>query len=109
MTRIVAGSTAIDANTKNYSLMAMKKAAYRVADRCTVIFGNELPDGKVHLEFVPVSGSPDDAMADAVQAFFRDANDYDLREQVAAETAPLRNLILAHAFSRTRLSETTGE
>jgi His-Xaa-Ser system protein HxsD len=109
MTRIVAGSIAAEANTKNYSLTAMKKAAYRAAARCTVIFGDELPDGKVLLEFVPMSGSADDVLAEAIQAFFRDANDYDLRERIAAETAPLRNLILAHAFSRTRLSETAGE
>jgi His-Xaa-Ser system protein HxsD len=109
MTRLVAGSIAAEANTKNYSLMAMKKAAYRIAARCTVIFGDELPDGKVHLEFVPPSGLPDDALPEAIREFFRDANDYDLREKIAAETAPLRNLILAHAFSRTRLSETTGE
>jgi His-Xaa-Ser system protein HxsD len=108
-TNIVAGSVTAEANTKSYSLMAMKKAAYRVAAQCTVIFGEVLPGGSVRLEFVPAAGSSDDVLSAAIPAFFREANDYDLREKIAAETAPLRNLILAHAFSRTRLSETASE
>ncbi len=34
---------------------------------------------------------------------FQELLDQELREQIAVETAPLRNLILAHAYSRTGL------
>jgi His-Xaa-Ser system protein HxsD len=90
-----------------YSIAALKKAAYRLADRCTVVFG--IPDGnRVALEFMSPQDTPEAVVREAVRAFFEEATDYDLRDRIAAETAPLRNLILAHAFSRTKLVDGAG-
>ncbi|RYG28603.1 His-Xaa-Ser system protein HxsD [bacterium] len=81
---------------------AIKKAAYRIADRCTVILqspaGDELP---VLLTFK--GGTTERAASSVVRSFYQDLLDQELREQVAEETGPMRALILAHAFSKTDL------
>lgn len=85
-----------------YSLSAVKKAAYRSADRCTVVLGG--PDGDrlpVRFEFRP--GTADSAAREAIRRFHEDLLDEDLRERLNIETGPLRGVILAHAFSRTDL------
>ena len=45
----------------------------------------------------------EDQAFDAFQVFFRELLDQELRELIIQETAPLRDLILAHAYSRTGL------
>jgi His-Xaa-Ser system protein HxsD len=82
-----------------YSRDALKKAAYRMADRCTVLFGAS-DDSTIRLTVLANA----DADANAcVRAFLDEALDQDLRERIGTTTAPLRDLILAHAFSRTSL------
>jgi His-Xaa-Ser system protein HxsD len=98
----------IEVNILNYSLTALKKAAYRFADRCTIIFGDRVSD-RVQLQFATAGTTPNEALPEVVQGFFREALDYEIREKITAETAPVRNLILAHAFSRTRLSDGAGQ
>lgn len=88
---------ALDARA--YSLDALKKAAYRMADRCTVIFGRSDSETIV----VTIVPNPDADVTSCVRAFIDEALDQDLRERIGKETAPLRDLILAHAFSRTSL------
>jgi len=82
-----------------YRLAAIKKAGYRVADRCTVVLG--VIDGNT----VPVSfhirpGVSESASKEIVRLFFEELLDQELREQVGAETDAVRALILAHAFSK---------
>jgi His-Xaa-Ser system protein HxsD len=85
-----------------YSPTAVKKAAYRSAARCTVVIGS--PDGdRLPVRFVFRPGTAASAAHEAVCRFHEDLVDEDLRERLNAETAPLRGLILAHAFSRTDL------
>ena len=87
---------------RSYRLVAVKKAAYVVADRCTAILGT--PEGDclpITFRFKP--GTAEVAALEAVRRFFQEALDQELREAVSAETAPLRALILAQAFSRTDL------
>lgn len=87
---------------KIYSPTAIKKAAYRAADRCTVIVGS--PDGdRLPVRFMFRPGTADGAAREAVRRFHEDLVDEDLRERLNTETASLRGLILAHAFSRTDL------
>jgi His-Xaa-Ser system protein HxsD len=85
-----------------YRLSAVKKAAYRVASKVTVVLGTrvgeELP---ITLAFKP--GTPEGVAIEAGRAFFQELLDQELRELVAEETAPMRTLILAHAFSKTDL------
>jgi His-Xaa-Ser system protein HxsD len=77
----------------------VKKAAYRVADRCTAQLG-ELKPESVDITFRFAPGASDAAKQEGVRLFFQELLDQELREQVAEETSPLRALILAHAFSR---------
>jgi His-Xaa-Ser system protein HxsD len=102
------GSTAtVDVDTTVYAVLALKKAAYRFADRCSILIG--VPDGtRVALSFTCAANVGEDAVREHVRKFFDEALDYDLRERISAETAPLRNLILAHAFSRTKLVQGSG-
>lgn len=93
-------NTTID--VRAYRLTAIKKAAYRLANRCTVVLGP--PDEHA----VPVSfrfrpGTAEETALEAVRAFYDEVMDQELREQIAEETAPLRTLILAHAFSKVDL------
>jgi len=92
--------TTIDLHT--YRLSAVKKAAYRLAERCTAVLGavdaQSLP---VVFTFKP--GTSEAIAGEAVRAFFQELLDQELREHLAEETGPMRTLILAHAFSRTEL------
>jgi His-Xaa-Ser system protein HxsD len=80
-----------------YSATALQKAAYEVAADLTIIITEEGPHYVVNAVSTS-KGKPDVDLS----AFVRNANDYALREKLAAETAPLRNLVLAHAYSKTQ-------
>lgn len=84
-----------------YSLDAVKAACYRFLDRFVAEI--ELGENKVlcHLTF-------DDTVSDAavnanLENLKKEVLDQDLRIRLKAETEPVRNLILAHAFSKTGL------
>lgn len=83
-----------------FSVDAVKMACYRFLDRFTSDI--ELSDGKIvcHLGFDEKLGGSADAQVDSLK---KEVLDQDLRLKLKAETEPIRNLILAHAFSRTRL------
>jgi His-Xaa-Ser system protein HxsD len=88
-----------------YRLTAIKKAAYRLAHRCTATIGGVNGD-EVWIA-LDIKGADPEANADAIRrAFLQELVDQELREQVAEETAPLRALILAQAFSNTDLIKT---
>lgn len=82
-----------------YRLAAIKKAGYRLANRCTLELG---APGDEHvpatLRFRP--GTSEETALEAVRAFFEELLDQELREQLSEETASLRTLILAHAYSK---------
>ena len=85
-----------------YRLRAVKKVAYRLAAQCTALLGN-VTDSSVSVALTfPRPTSEADAL-EVVRVFFQELLDQELREQIAAETAPLRDLILAYAYSRTGL------
>jgi His-Xaa-Ser system protein HxsD len=105
--RFDGASATVEVDTTIYSVTALKKAAYRLADRCFVQIG--VPEGtKLWLDFRSVRDEGESAVRGYISSFFDEALDYDLRERVSGETAQLRNLILAHAFSRTKLVQGSG-
>ena len=105
--RFDGASATVEVDTTIYSVTALKKAAYRFADRCSIQIG--VPEGtRLSLAFRSVRGEGESTVRDCISGFFDEALDYDLRERVAGETAQLRNLILAHAFSRTKLVQGSG-
>lgn len=85
-----------------YSLDSVKRAAYTFTDRYS--FDINLVDDEIVCVASPIDG------VDADQTTFirrlRNAVlDQDLREQVARQTESVRNVILAHAFSKTGLQD----
>jgi His-Xaa-Ser system protein HxsD len=87
-----------------YGLNVIKKAAYKFSPEFSVNF--EKIDGeqiKVYFDFNP-SISPENK-TEIIRQFHNELLDQDLREIVFKETENVRNLILAHAFSKTTLIE----
>ena len=100
--RWIDGVVEAEVSLAAYRVTAVKKAAYRMARRCTVVLG-EPATSSLPLTF---RFRPDITSQEALEiarAFFAELLDQELREQVAEETAPLRTLILAAAFSRVDL------
>lgn len=82
-----------------YGAEALQKAAYRGLNYFTVDM--VMADGGHECSLVRNSGVSDEEFTHAVEEFRKDALDYQLRLKLAAETEPVRNLILGIAFSRT--------
>ena len=96
-------STRVTFDTRVYALPAIKKAAYRFLRSFDTEITQEGDTWICTLKFaVPTS-------TDAVEGAERDLRaevlDQDLRGSIARETEPVRNAILALAFSRTGLQE----
>lgn len=87
-------------DTAVYRLSAIKKAAYRLSGRCIVNI--ELPDPRsAHVTLQCHDASAD--LPKILVDFHREVTDQELREVVADETAAVRSLLLAQAFSQTSL------
>lgn len=95
----------LDFDAAVYSLRAVKMGAYQLADRldCRI----ELQPDKIHVTAASRHRLLD---LEALSAEFRSSVlDHELRRQIALETEPVRNLIIAHAFSATSLLDRVGE
>ncbi len=85
-----------------FSLMAIKKAAYtylRTFSTEIIQEGNQ-----IHCRLVFTLPIDESARARCIEEFRKEVLDQDLRERLKAETEAVRNVILAHAFSKTGLS-----
>ena len=87
-----------------YSLNAIKKACYKFSSEFSVKF-EEMNDEKIKLHFDFNSSIKDENKEEIIKQFHNELLDQDLREIVFKETENVRNLILAHAFSKTTLIE----
>ncbi|WP_186301571.1 His-Xaa-Ser system protein HxsD [Denitromonas halophila] len=90
----------LDLDKSVYSLEAVQKAAYRFIDRLTVLISQS--EGAITCDIEVVVG-PEDVLAPLLADFKRELLDQQLRIQIKNETADIRNLILAYAFSRSGL------
>lgn len=89
-----------------YRLAAVKKACYKFADRCYVQI--EIPvAGEITVNLK--SRANDVGLEDIALDLQNEVLDQELREVVAEETAAIRNLLLAQAFSSTSLVDPAGE
>ncbi len=84
-----------------YSVEAVQKAAYRSINYLNAEI--TLQDAKICCCLSPNAGITEEAFAHGVEEFKKDVLDYHLRIKLKAESEPLRNLILAIAFSKTGL------
>lgn len=88
-------------DTTVYRLVAVQKAAYRLADRFTLVIGT--PDGSRLPVTLLLPDGDAQAARQSLALFYRELCDQELRENIAEQTRDVRALILAHAFSRTDL------
>lgn len=84
-----------------YSLDAIKRASYRFAEKGA--FDIQLKNGIISVNFLSKKNLGGDSLEFFTQKFLMDVLDEDLREKIRHETADVRNLILAHAFSKSAL------
>ncbi len=83
-----------------YLIEAVQKAAYRFIDRFAVVISNE--SGHIFLDIT--FDAKYEVNADKILADFKkELLDQNLRVKIKAETEPMRNLILAYAFSKSGL------
>lgn len=98
----VAGERSLDLDLRAYRLTAIKKTGYRLAERCTLVIG-EIAGDVAHVTLRFRANTSEASALETERAFFQELLDQELREEVGEETAPIRTLIIAHAFSRTNL------
>jgi His-Xaa-Ser system protein HxsD len=95
-------SIVLNVDKSVYPLPVVEAAAYRFIDRLTIlIFQNE---SQVVCEIKCMTGRTESLDA-LVDDFKRELLDQKLRCQIKQETEPVRNLILALAFSKSGLQE----
>jgi His-Xaa-Ser system protein HxsD len=99
-----AGSYRLSLATTIYSVDAIKKTAYKFADRTSIIISPE-SGTTVSVIFNFKEEDPTNSSERVIADFCNELLDQDLREIIKRETGPLRNLILAHAFSKTTLAD----
>jgi His-Xaa-Ser system protein HxsD len=97
---IVGRDLIVEVDVGIYSVTAVQKTAYWFTDRCFVfierIEGDRL---KIRIQ----AKSEEVSLPTIKDDFCNALLDQSLRERVSKETEPLRNLILAHALSKTNL------
>ena len=101
MSNIGQGSkqTLLRFDNRVFSLPAVKKAAYKYINSFTADINLEGNEIVCALTFA--SPANEEHSSRLVEEFKKEVLDQDLREQIKTETAPIRNLIFALAFSKT--------
>jgi His-Xaa-Ser system protein HxsD len=88
-------------DSKVFSLIAVKKAAYKFLRNFSVDIS--LQSDLIHCELSLSSCISDEERDLLVEDFRKEILDQDLRERLKSETEAVRNVILAYAFSKTGL------
>jgi His-Xaa-Ser system protein HxsD len=91
-------------DTRVYSLEAVKKTAYKFAAVTSIIIQSKT-DGVISVLFNFAGAHGKNDPERVISDFCNELLDQDLREIIKRETTHVRNLILAHAFSRSSLVE----
>jgi His-Xaa-Ser system protein HxsD len=102
------GTRLLTFDSEVYRLSAIKKAAYKFGGLFHILIEQHGQVAEVRLTPKESCKSPDAFVGE----FCNEVLDQDLRETVAEETAGIRNLLLAQAFSKTSLIDSeleTGE
>jgi len=89
----------VNFDSQVFSLMAIKKAAYKYIDSFSADITAENHEVRCVLSLT--SPRNEENSARLVDDFKKEVLDQDLRETLKDETEAVRNLILAHAFSKT--------
>lgn len=100
MDNVRATPTTVEFDAASHSLLAVKKALYRISDLASAeitVTGNT-----ICCRLIPLSNK-DCSTHDLVNRLRREVLDQDLREKIAAESNAYRDIILGYVFSKTGL------
>lgn len=97
----MAGLAELIFDSQLYGAEAIQKAAYRAMHAFTLDL--KVDGDNMLCKLVGNITTEHAAFERAVEEFRKDVLDYQLRAQLQAETAPIRNLIIGLAFSNARL------
>lgn len=84
-----------------YNLETIKRAAYRFSEHLAFNFFPEENSILCQISAISEKGTTD--ITAEINHFKNEVLDQDLRQTIANETVTMRNVILAHAFSKTGL------
>jgi His-Xaa-Ser system protein HxsD len=98
------GGHILSFDTYIYSIEAIKKTAYKFADRTSVVISSS-SDSKILVTFNFTGQNAKDDPQQVISDFCNELLDQDLRDVIKKETGALRNVLIAHAFSRSSLAE----
>ncbi len=90
-----------------FSILAIQKACYRFSDIAS--FEVQPKNDSITVKATPLSQRSEEGLEFLVQRLRNEAIDQQLREKIREQTEGVRNLILAHAFSKTGLIELDGK
>jgi len=96
---------ALDFDAEAFSLLAIQKACHRFSNLASFEVRFECKDDAASISVVvaPLASNPTEDLTDLALRLRNEALDQQLREQIRAQTEGVRNLILAHAFSKSGL------
>jgi His-Xaa-Ser system protein HxsD len=103
MTRDDAIHVKLSFDSNVFYLDTIKRALYRFADRCS--FDVQLADKQTKVTMHVPANISELAIDDLCSRIRNEVLDQDLRDTISRETANIRTLILANAFSNTGLIE----
>ncbi len=95
-------SIKIEFDASIYSCLAIEKACYRLSNILAGKIQKENDSYVVEINFLGKEKS-EEFIQSALSTLKIEILDQNLREKIKTETEPVRNLILAYAFSRTGL------
>lgn len=87
-----------------FSTNTVKQASYKYTDRCSFSF-EMLDKGKLKVIIQYLNSISEQEKEAILLSFNNEILDQDLRAQISEETEELKNIILANAFSNTKLIE----
>ena len=85
-----------------YAPIAIHKAGYRLARRCTLLLGST-GERTLQVSLLLRPHTPEHEAKEVAREFLRELGDQVLRAHLHDETKGIRELVLAHAFSNTDL------
>lgn len=95
------GTVCVSFDSNTTHLEAIKKSAYKFAKDCSILLSEESGQFIAHITFF--AKKEPDSKTRLIGAFCNEVIDQELRERIAEKTEMTRNLILAQAFSKTKL------
>lgn len=103
MTSVDAHYVDLSFDNNVFTLDTIKRALYRFADQCS--FDIQLADKQTKVTLHVPANMAEPAIDELCSTIRNEVLDQDLRDTISRETASIRTLILANAFSNTGLIE----